>query len=145
MKRFIPIVMLVLLGPVISACNSQAACPQGNGTVVTTSTGLKYEDLQICSGNKVQSNNTVTVTYTNSVKDGENLRILQSKQTVTFKVGAGQQIAGLEEGVIGMTVGSKRRLTILPALAYGSTGDPSKSVPPAATLVYDVELTDLKP
>ena len=62
-------------------------------------------------------------------------------QPFTFRVGAGQVIAGWDQGVPGMKVGGKRRLTIPPDLAYGSSG--YGSIPPNSTLIFDIELLSI--
>jgi len=60
-----------------------------------------------------------------------------------FKLGAGEVIKGWDEGVIGMKVGGRRRLTIPPDMAYGQEGL-GELIPPNATLIFDVELVDVK-
>ena len=62
-----------------------------------------------------------------------------------FPVGAGQVITGWDEGVAGMTVGEERKLVIPPDLGYGPQGTPGGPIPPNATLVFDVELVEIRP
>ncbi len=123
-------------------------CAPGDGKMVTTAAEVKYEELQICSGVTAQLGNTVTIHYIAYVKDGSNLRQVQNTydkgQPYTFKIGTGVP-RGLDQGVTNMTVGGKRRLTLIPNLGYGAAGDASKSIPGNATLVYEVEMTDIKP
>jgi peptidylprolyl isomerase len=74
------------------------------------------------------------VEFDGSARNGKLLR---------FVIGQGRVIAGLEEGVTGMHEGGRRRLVIPPALGYGAAGRPGV-VPSRATLVFDIELVDLK-
>ncbi len=122
-------------------------CAPGDDKMVTTAAEVKYEELQVCSGATAKPGNTVTINYTASVKDGSNLRQIQNTydkgQPYTFKIGNGFP-PGVDQGVIGMTLGGKRRLTLIPNLGYGPAGDASKSVPANATLVYEIEMVDIK-
>lgn len=122
-------------------------CAPGDGKMVTTAAEVKYEELQVCSGVTAKLGDTVTINYTASAKDGDNLRPLMStydkSQPYTFKIGNGIP-PGVDQGVIGMTVGGKRRLTLIPSLGFGAAGDSSKSVPANATLVYEVQMMEIK-
>jgi FKBP-type peptidyl-prolyl cis-trans isomerase FkpA len=61
-----------------------------------------------------------------------------------FTIGAGQVIPGFEQGVAGMRVGGQRRVIIPPDLAYGARGSSDGSIPPNATLVFDIELLNVQ-
>ncbi len=65
-------------------------------------------------------------------------------QPLVFQVGAGQVIKGWEEGLIGMKVGGIRRLHIPPSLGYGEQGAGNGVIPPNATLIFDIQLLDVK-
>ena len=113
---------------------------------VTTPTGLKYIDLKVGEGEEAKPGQVVTVHYTGwlSVPNGTKFdSSLDRKQPFSFKLGAGQVIQGWDQGVAGMKVGGKRRLTIPPGLGYGgqSVGG---VIPPNSTLVFDVELLGVK-
>ena len=88
-----------------------------------TDTGLKYEDLVEGEGAVAQANQTVSVHYTGWLTDGTKFdSSLDRNDPFSFPLGGGRVIRGWDEGVQGMKVGGKRKLTIPPQLAYGSTG-----------------------
>jgi FKBP-type peptidyl-prolyl cis-trans isomerase len=118
--------------------------PAPSANAVTTSSGLVYEDLQVGDGATAQIGNTVSVHYTGWLEDGTKFdSSLDSGQPLEFTLGAGEVISGWDEGVQGMKVNGTRLLVIPPELAYGSSGAGS-SIPPNATLIFEVQLLDVK-
>jgi FKBP-type peptidyl-prolyl cis-trans isomerase len=114
------------------------------GKVVTTDSGLKYQDLKEGPGAEAKKGDTVTVHYTGWLKDGTKFdSSLDRNEPFEFQLGAGDVIKGWDEGVAGMKVGGKRKLTIPPELAYGKKGA-GKVIPPDATLTFEVELLKVK-
>ena len=110
----------------------------------TTASGLQYEDLQQGSGAEAVRGRPVSVHYTGWLTDGTKFdSSVDRGQPFTFPLGAGRVIKGWDEGVAGMKVGGKRRLTIPPDLGYGAQGA-GGVIPPNATLIFDVELLDVK-
>ncbi len=96
-----------------------------------------------------QKGDTVFVHYTGKLTNGTVFdSSIPRGQPVAFKLGAGMVIAGWEKGILGMKVGEKKTLTVLPADGYGEAGAPDGRggyvIPPNATLVFDVELVDVK-
>jgi FKBP-type peptidyl-prolyl cis-trans isomerase FkpA len=82
----------------------------------------------------------VSVHYTGWLTDGKKFdSSVDRKQTFPFTLGAGMVIKGGDQGVAGMKVGGKRKLTIPPDLAYGARGFPG-AIPPNSTLIFEVEL-----
>lgn len=96
-----------------------------------------------------QKGDTVFVQYTGKLTDGTVFdSSIPRGQPFAFKLGAGMVIAGWEKGILGMKVGEKKTLTIPAADGYGAAGVPDQQggyvIPPNATLVFDVELVDVK-
>ncbi len=103
-------------------------------------TELQVEDLVEGTGAAAKSGDNVTVHYTGWLTDGTKFdSSVDSGQPFQFPLGAGRVIAGWDQGVEGMKVGGKRKLTIPPSLGYGEQGA-GGVIPPNATLVFEVEL-----
>jgi FKBP-type peptidyl-prolyl cis-trans isomerase FkpA len=107
--------------------------------MVTTPTGLTYEDLVEGSGEVAKSGDRVEVHYTGTLTDGTQFDSSVGRGPFAFPLGAGRVIKGWDEGVAGMKVGGKRKLTIPPDLGYGARGA-GGVIPPNAVLIFDVEL-----
>lgn len=118
-----------------------AASEQGpTGQEVTTSSGLSYVDQVIGTGELAVAGKTTTVHYTGWLTTGQKFdSSVDRGQPFSFPLGAGRVIKGWDEGVKGMKVGGKRKLTIPSALGYGARGA-GGVIPPHATLIFDVEL-----
>ena len=111
---------------------------------ITTSSGLKYVDQVIGTGDLAEAGKTTTVHYTGWLENGKRFDSSVGRgQSFTFPLGAGRVIKGWDEGVAGMKVGGKRKLTIPPSLGYGSRGADGV-IPPNATLIFDVELLGVR-
>ena len=110
-----------------------------------TATGLKYKVLAEGSGTIAVAGKMVTVHYTGTLEDGKKFDSSRDpgRTPIEFKLGAGMVIKGWDEGIAGMKVGEKRKLTIPPALAYGAQGR-LPVIPSNATLLFDVELIGAK-
>jgi FKBP-type peptidyl-prolyl cis-trans isomerase FkpA len=109
-----------------------------------TPSGLRYSEMAAGQGKEATPGHSVSVHYTGWLPNGEKFDSSRDRnQPFTFKLGAGEVIAGWDEGVAGMKVGGRRKLVIPPDLAYGTAGAPP-DIPPGATLVFDVELLDVR-
>jgi FKBP-type peptidyl-prolyl cis-trans isomerase len=110
---------------------------------VTTESGLKYEDLVQGDGAEATAGKRVSVHYTGWLTDGSKFdSSVDRNSPFQFSLGAGMVIRGWDEGVQGMKIGGKRKLTIPPELGYGERGA-GGVIPPNATLVFDVELLEV--
>jgi len=93
---------------------------------------------------KAKNGDVITMHYSGKLTNGKEFDSSYSrKQPFNFKLGAGQVIPGWEKGVPGMCIGEQRKLTVPPALAYGDQGF-GDIIPAKSTLVFDIELMDLK-
>jgi FKBP-type peptidyl-prolyl cis-trans isomerase FkpA len=111
---------------------------------MTTESGLIYEDITTGTGATAQAGQMVSVHYTGWLTNGTKFDSSKDRnQPFNFSLGAGQVIRGWDEGVAGMQVGGKRKLTIPPQLGYGARGA-GGVIPPNATLVFEVELLNVK-
>jgi FKBP-type peptidyl-prolyl cis-trans isomerase FkpA len=118
--------------------------PPVEGKPTTTSSGLKYWDVKVGTGATATAGKKVTVHYTGWLTNGTKFdSSVDRKKPFEFTLGAGRVIKGWDEGVQGMKVGGKRRLEIPPSLGYGAQGA-GGVIPPNATLIFDVELLDVK-
>ncbi len=106
---------------------------------------LGIEVLSPGDGAEAQEKMKVTVHYTGKLVDGTKFdSSLDRNEPFSFVLGAGNVIAGWDQGVKGMKVKEKRRLTIPPQLGYGERGVPGV-IPPQSTLIFEVELIKVEP
>lgn len=109
-----------------------------------SSASFKIEDLKVGTGKEARAGDTVEVNYLGTLTNGTKFdSSYDRKQPFDFHLGAGEVIKGWDQGVVGMKIGGKRRLTIPPELGYGAAGA-GTLIPPNATLVFEVELLQIK-
>ena len=109
-----------------------------------TASGLRYQILQKGNGKKATKGAQVSVHYKGQLLDGTVFdSSYKRKQPIDFAIGLGQVIAGWDEGILLLQVGDKARFVIPSQLAYGAAGA-GGAIPPNATLIFDVELVDVK-
>ncbi len=157
MKTIVTLAAVAVLALSISGCTKketapteqavtqeQTAAPQTSASpAAAETTTLKSEDLKAGTGAEAVAGKTVSVHYTGWLTNGQKFdSSLDRGQPFEFKLGAGQVIPGWDQGVQGMKVGGKRKLTIPPAMGYGERG--AGPIPPNSTLVFEVELLGVK-
>lgn len=104
---------------------------------------LQIEDIQVGTGAEAKPGKTVAVHYTGTLTNGKKFDSSRDRNdTFDFKLGAGMVIQGWDQGIAGMKVGGRRKLTIPPELGYGAGGYPPV-IPPNSTLIFDVELVEV--
>src|SRR5256885_2254324 len=107
---------------------------------IKSPSGLMIEDLVVGTGDAANAGQKVSVHYTGWTTDGKKFDSSKDRgQAFMFSLGRGEVIRGWDEGVAGMKVGGKRKLTIPPDLGYGSRGA-GGAIPPNATLLFEVGL-----
>jgi FKBP-type peptidyl-prolyl cis-trans isomerase len=112
--------------------------------LVSTNSGLQYEDLKVGTGDSPKPGQKVIVHYTGWLTDGSKFdSSVDRGQPFEFFIGKGQVIKGWDEGVMSMKIGGKRKLTIPANLGYGAQGA-GGLIPPHATLIFEVDLLGLK-
>jgi len=132
--------ILLLIMFVLKPLSGKAA----EEAMVTVPSGLQYVDRVVGSGREAHAGETATVHYTGKLTNGTQFDSSKDRnQPFSFRLGAGHVIKGWDEGVEGMKIGGIRKLVIPPQLAYGSRGAGS-AIPPNATLIFEVELLDLR-
>jgi peptidylprolyl isomerase len=119
--------------------------PLAAGKRTTTADGLTIIYVKDGTGPACKAGDTVSVHYVGRLYAGGKQfdSSYDRGQPIQFPLGQGQVIKGWDEGISGMKVGEKRQLLIPPELGYGERGTGSGVIPPSATLLFDVELTQI--
>jgi peptidylprolyl isomerase len=146
MKRFMSCLAALAVACLLLGAGGVAAQgdKKADAKVVTTDSGLKYQDQKVGTGDEAKKGKKVTVHYTGWLDDkgkkGKKFdSSLDRNRTFSFDLGAGKVIKGWDEGVAGMKVGGKRVLMIPSKLGYGADGA-GNVIPPNADLIFEVEL-----
>ena len=131
----VPIIILLLLGKV----SKQTPTPSATITE-SKMEELKIEEMVVGTGDEAVNGKKVTVNYSGTLINGTKFDSSYDRGVLfSFNLGAGEVIKGWDQGVTGMKVGGKRKLTIPSSLGYGATGA-GGVIPPNATLIFEVEL-----
>lgn len=142
------VAIVIAAGLAIFAVTDDDGGEGGSGSALTdveetTSTGLGYTDLVVGTGAEAQIGDTVVVHYTGWLEDGTVFdSSVERGVPFDFILGAGEVIAGWDEGILGMQEGGKRKLVIPPDLGYGPTAN--GPIPANATLIFEVELLEVQ-
>ena len=145
LREYTPILALGLL--LIAACSRSKTPGTQDVTIgqeITTESGLMYVAHTLGTGPQPKVGQTIAVHYTGRLTDGNVFdSSIERGQPIVFPVGVGRVIKGWDEGLLAMRVGGKRTLTIPPHLGYGERGA-GAVIPPNATLIFDVELLEIR-
>jgi FKBP-type peptidyl-prolyl cis-trans isomerase len=141
-RRILALVLVPLLTLAAACGDSPTSASQVPGYTQT--------DVRLGAGTAAATGNLLTVQYTGwlfdaSKTDSKGLQFdtsLGNTNPFAFTLGAGQVINGWDQGLVGMKVGGLRRLVVPPSLAYGTSRN--NSIPPNATLVFDIELVSVQ-
>ncbi len=141
MKTF----LLLFAALCLCSCKTSSAAAGGDPpeeVIEQYGNELVKEDLSVGSGDEAVSGKTVVVHYTGYLTDGRRFDSTAGKEPFEFRLGGGQVIRGWDQGVVGMKVGGKRKLTIPPDLGYGSKD--LGAIPPRSTLIFEIELVAVR-
>jgi FKBP-type peptidyl-prolyl cis-trans isomerase len=130
LKRLLAFFLAVGALALAPACSNNTTTPTSSGQLI-------IEDITVGTGATAAVGDTLSVTYALTLQDGTPVE----NGPYTFVLGAGTVIAGWDQGLVGMKVGGKRRLTIPPNLAYGPQG--SGKIPPNATIIFVIDLLSI--
>lgn len=138
--------LLLALVACLGGCNKVPPEPEhkAQNRPVPVKDEFKMEDVTVGTGAEAKEGSTVKVHYTGTLKNGTKFDSSRDKgEPFEFTLGKGMVIKGWDQGVVGMKVGGKRKLTIPSEMGYGDSGRPP-SIPGKATLLFDVELLEVK-
>jgi FKBP-type peptidyl-prolyl cis-trans isomerase len=149
MKKYLWLALVIAAGVGVLLLLSWPGA--ADGTLVTTKSGLKYQDLKVGDGPEAKAGDSVLMQYTGWLtpdgttkgKKFDSSLDHPGGDPLPFTIGRHKVIAGWDEGAVGMKVGGKRRLIVSPELGYGAAGFPP-DIPPNATLLFEVELIKIQ-
>ena len=134
-NRILPAALVLVPVMLLAGCGGYGDAPSTDGALVS-------QDLVVGTGATAAAADLVTVNYVGTLTNGTKFDSSYDRnQPYTFRLGAGQVIAGWDQGLVGMKVGGKRRLTIPPSLGYGSQAN--GPIPPNSTLIFEIELLSI--
>lgn len=143
-NNFRPWMVLIIVLPFFLLSFETWAGAAEEEKIVTTKSGLQLVDLATGTGRKAHVGETAVVHYTGWLTNGTKFDSSKDRnKPFAFQLGAGRVIKGWDEGVVGMQIGGTRKLIIPPHLGYGARGA-GHVIPPNATLIFEVQLLDLR-
>ena len=144
MKIHYILLFLLPVAVVVTACGGESQITASQPSINILASGLQSQDLEIGDGPEIQVGDIASMHYTGWLEDGTKFdSSLDRGRPFELILGAGDVIKGWDEGVAGMKVGGKRKLTIPPELGYGTSGVMGV-IPLNAKLIFEVELLAIK-
>lgn len=135
---------IYILAVVIINSTSKKTVTTTPDQTTSQTTKVTKEDLTVGSGTEAKIGDTISVNYKGTLTNGKQFdSSYDRKEPFTFTLGKGEVIKGWDDGVVGMKIGGKRKLTIPPELGYGNNAQ--GEIPANSTLVFEVELLTVKP
>jgi len=142
---FIIVLIVAIVGVAYKITVKPSTVDTNKTMTITTASGLQMTDEVVGTGAEAVAGKKVSVHYTGTLENGKKFdSSLDRGQPFTFDLGAGQVIKGWDEGVAGMKVGGKRKLVIPANLGYGAREVGNGVIPANSTLIFEVELLDVK-
>ncbi|MEK7089542.1 MAG: FKBP-type peptidyl-prolyl cis-trans isomerase [Patescibacteria group bacterium] len=142
---FIIVLIIAIVGVAYQITKKPNTADTNKTMTITTASGLQILDEVVGTGVEAVKGKKVSVHYTGTLINGKKFdSSLDRGQPFSFDLGAGQVIKGWDDGVAGMKVGGKRKLTIPSELAYGAREVGNGLIPANSTLIFEVELLDVK-
>lgn len=146
------VVLILGVGAIVLITAKDLPDKESDQNIVTTKEDqnvnmeeLKIKDIETGEGEAVEEGDSVLVHYSGRLEDGTVFdSSYERDEPFPFTVGEGRVIEGWEKGLIGMKIGGKRELTIPPEMGYGEAGTPDGTIPPNSTLIFEVELIEIR-
>ncbi len=137
------IIIIVGFGLIFAPKTSNITTTPQEAVPTQATEKVKIEDLTVGTGKEAKTGDTVVVNYKGTLEDGKQFDSSYDRnEPFTTKLGDGSVIKGWDQGIPGMKVGGKRKLTIPPSLGYGAQAN--GNIPANSTLIFEVELMDVK-
>lgn len=143
MRTFFALVLSLAILPIAAHSAEKKSSKKNETTTSSSISKLDKVDVKVGKGAMAESGKTVIVHYVGTLQNGKKFDSSRDRgEPFSFRLGAGEVIKGWDEGIAGMKVGGIRKLTIPPELGYGARG--VGPIPPNSTLLFEVELLEVK-
>ncbi len=136
--------VLIVIAVVLNSRNASQKTEPVVPSTMQNEDKLKVEDVKEGTGEAVKKGDIIVIHYSGTLENGQKFDSSYDRdEPFETQIGVGNVIQGWDEGVIGMKIGGKRKLTIPPSMGYGDQA--TGSIPPNSTLIFDLELLSIKP
>ena len=136
--------VLIVIAVVLNSRNASQKTEPVVPSTMQNEDKLKVEDVKEGTGEAVKKGDIIVIHYSGTLENGQKFDSSYDRdEPFETQIGVGNVIQGWDEGVIGMKIGGKKKLTIPPSMGYGDQA--TGSIPPNSTLIFDLELLSIKP